>query len=312
MGSEQEGWIRVFAPATIGNVGPGFDVLGAAVEALGDELEARRCAQPGAHLLEVTGAAGLQVAADNTACVAAREVLARLGAPWGVELRLHKGLPVGSGLGSSGASAAAAATAVSLLADAPLGPNALLDACAEAERSACGAAHRDNVAPALLGGFVIVRADGSATRVHTPLRLHVALATPQRSLSTRRARQAIPGAIPLDEVVHNTAQVATLIYALAAGEVGLLREALHDRIAEPRRAPLIPGFAQAKQAALAAGALGASISGAGPTIFALCADGAAATSAAAAMSAALHAQGEPHAIRATRIAERGARRIEVQ
>lgn len=303
-------WIKVFAPATIGNVGPGFDVLGAAVAGLGDELDARRCARAGAHLLEVTGGSSLAVDADNTACVAARAVLAGIGASWGVELRLHKGLPVGSGLGSSGASAAAAARAVALLADEPVADALLLDACAEAERSACGSPHRDNVAPALLGGFVIVRADGGVTRVRTPLRLHVALISPARSLPTREARRVIPEAIPLGEVVHNTAQVATLVYALAHGDAALIREALDDRIAEPRRAPLIAGFAQVKQAALAAGALGASISGAGPTIFALCADLAAAERAAAVMSATLDALGEPHVARATAIAERGARRIE--
>ena len=262
--------VSVLAPASIGNVGPGFDVLGLAIDGLGDRVLARRTDCPGVELLKISGT-DLPLSNDNTACVAARLVLEKLGVSWGLQLELEKGLPVGSGLGSSGASAAAAAYAANYLAGNPLDGRILLDACAEAEAAACGAAHRDNVAASLFGGFVLVRADGSYTKIDTDLKLAIALLTPAESLATRTARAAIPTELPRDETVANAAALATLVYAVAVNDSRLIRGAIVDQIAEPRRAHLIPGFLQTKEAALEAGALGASISGAGPTIFALCA-----------------------------------------
>jgi homoserine kinase len=300
--------VSVYAPATVGNVGPGYDVLGLALEAPGDTLRARRTDRPGVRLLRVTGEFALPPADErNTACVAARLTLERLGSPFGLELELHKGLPIGSGMGSSGASAAAAATAANLLAGAPLLPEQLVSACAGAEAAACGAAHADNVAPALLGGVTIVRGPEDVSRVPTGLDLALALVSPADPLPTRRAREAIPGAIPTGEVIHNMAQVASLVLALTTDDAGLLRRALSDRIAEPRRAPLVPGFAEVKRAALEAGALGASLSGAGPTTFGLCLGREAAAAAADAMSAALDVLGIHHARRVAGLGRRGAR-----
>ncbi|MBW2735052.1 MAG: homoserine kinase [Deltaproteobacteria bacterium] len=272
--------VRVYAPASIGNVGPGFDVLGLCLESPGDRIFARR-AEKGVRMTRLVPLdekdcpAVVSVMppmdARNTACVAATAVLERLGVDWGVELELYKGLPVGSGLGSSGASAVAAAVAVNELAGAPLRREELLFACAKAEGAACGAPHADNVAPALLGGFVLVRSNGSVTRIESPLSLWVAMVTPKAELPTREARAAIPTEIPLAEAVHNSAQLATMVYGLACGDLSLLQGAIDDHIAEPRRALMIPAFFEVKAAALQAGALGCSISGAGPSIFALCA-----------------------------------------
>lgn len=306
--------ITVFAPATIGNVGPGFDVLGLAVATPGDIVRARRVDESGARLIAVRRG-DPQITTlppcsnDNTACVAARAVLERLGVSWGVELQLEKGLPVGSGLGSSGASAVAAAVAINELAGRRLSRLEMLPACIAAEASACGAGHADNVAPALLGGFVLVRADGVAVPLETELALWVALVTPDQSLPTRKARAAIPAAIPRDEWVHNAGQLGTLIYALAKSDVELLRGAIDDRIAEPRRAHLIPGFLEAKRAALEADALGASIAGAGPTIFALCEDAPQAERVADAMAAALEQVGVDHRRRVSPVSSEGARLI---
>jgi homoserine kinase len=318
-GTEHPEQVTVFAPATVANVGPGYDVLGLAVEAPGDHVRARAIERPGVHLAEVTGDHPKLPPADdgNTACVAARLVLRRVAELWperavpGVELTLHKGLPVGSGLGSSGASAAAAAQAVNLLCGAPLATGELVVFCAEAEAAACGSAHPDNVAPSLLGGVTLVRAvdDVIAVPVAPRLELTVALVTPRQELPTRLARRAIPGQIPLAEALHNMAHLGALICALQRGDGALLSRALSDRIAEPRRAPLIEGFAAVKQAALDAGALGASISGAGPTIFALCSGAPTVHAAADAMSATLTRLGRPHEVRVSAVASSGAREV---
>ena len=182
--------------------------------------------------------------------MAARLVLEHLSYPMpGVELELDKGLPLGSGLGSSGASAAAAAQAVNQLCGAPLSPGELVGFCAQAEAAACGAAHPDNVAPSLLGGVTLVRAmdDVVAVEVAPSLELTVALVTPARPLPTRLAREAIPAQIPLAQALHNMAHLGALICALQRGDGALLARSLSDQIAEPRRAPLIEGFAAVKQ-----------------------------------------------------------------
>ncbi|MCA9672254.1 MAG: homoserine kinase [Myxococcales bacterium] len=302
--------VRVFAPATVGNVGPGYDVLGLAIDGVGDIVHAHRIDEPGAaRLLRIEGA-DMQPADDNTAVVGARGALALCKADFGVELVLEKGLPIGSGLGSSGASAAAAAMAVNLLAGSPLPPDAFVGVCAEAERVASGAPHADNVAPALLGGVVLLTPHGRPIRIHSELELGVALVTPAQRVETRYARETIPASIPLVEAISNNAMLATLVYALATNNAELLRGTITDRIAEPRRAPLIKGFAEAKQAALDAGALGASISGSGPTIFALCNDVAKADAVQKAMSEALHEINIAHVHRASPVAKRGAHAID--
>jgi homoserine kinase len=306
-------WIEVFAPATVANLGPGYDVLGLALERPGDRVRARRCEEPGVRLTRVTGDHALPPAGPhNTAAVAARLVLERLDESRGMELELHKGLPIGSGLGSSGASAAAAARATDLLCGTRLPEAELVQICAAAEAVACGSAHPDNVAPALLGGITLVREPSDVVRIELPetLELHLALVSPHQELPTRLAREAIPEKIPLADAVHNSAHLAALVYGLASGDLELVRRSMHDRIAEPRRAHLIEGFAEVKAAALDAGALGASISGAGPSIFALCADRAGADRARGAMSDALTRLGRPHDSRVSGISPRGARQVD--
>ncbi len=276
---------------------------------------ARRRETPGVCLLDVRGADPAltslpPVSGDNTVCVAARQVLEQLGVQWGLELELEKGLPVGSGLGSSGASAVAGAVAANALAGAPLTAAELLPACVVAEAAACAAAHGDNVAPALFGGFVLLRSDGAPIPLRSPLTLWVAVVTPAQSLSTRQARAAIPNRIPRSEAVHNNAQLATLIYGVATGDLDALKVAIDDRIAEPRRAPLIPGFVAVKRAALEAGALGSSIAGAGPSTFALCADEATAQVVALAMGETLEGLGISGRTIVSPVARDGARVID--
>lgn len=285
MSRAADGSIRVFAPATVANLGPGFDVLGLAVEGAGDVVTARRSPTRGVRLVAVRGADDLpRDAASNTAGIAAHAVLARSGLDAGIELELDKGLPSGSGLGSSAASAAAAAHAVNLALGSPLRKAELLEPCLEAEAAVAGR-HGDNVAPALLGGIVLVRSLDPPDLVRLPAfpGLHVAVVTPDLRLSTRDARAALPDRVPLASLVETAANLAGLVTALHSGDAALLSRCLHDPVVTPARVGLIPGAEAALEAARDAGALGASISGAGPSLFALCRSRRSADEAAAAM-----------------------------
>jgi homoserine kinase len=268
--------VRVFAPATVSNVGPGFDVLGFALHRPGDIVEAELHGSPGVHMVEVTGDGGvLPMAADrNAASAAAAEVLRCAGralASPGIAVRLHKGMPLASGLGSSGASAAAGAVAANLLLGRLLPPLEVVRCAMAGERAACGSAHADNVAPAVLGGFVLVRSYNpfEVVRLPVPDGLHVAVVHPHCEVSTAEARARLsdrPFLLP--DIVANAGNLAALVAALHQGQLPLLGRSIADRLVEPIRAAMIPGFADVKQAALDAGALGCSISGSGPSLFA--------------------------------------------
>lgn len=265
--------VSAFAPATVANLGPGFDVLGLALEGPGDVVTARLSASPGVRLLRIEGDDGKlpRDSGANTATIAAAATLRRAGIEAGVELELVKGLPIGSGLGSSAASAAAAAYAVNLLVGSPLRKIELVGPCLEAEGAVAGR-HADNVAPALLGGLILVHSVDplDLIRLPVPEGLTIAVVSPRMELSTRDARAALPEAVPLRALVANTASVGALVAACHSGDLALLSRSLRDAVATPARARLIPGCDAVFAAALDAGALGSSISGAGPSIFALC------------------------------------------
>jgi homoserine kinase len=286
--------VRVFAPATVANLGPGFDVLGLALVEPGDTVTASLADERGVRIRRVRGDKGALPleATANTAGIAAEEVLRRAGAEGGVELELDKGLPLGSGLGSSAASAAAAALAVNLLLDSPLSRPELIECCVEAEAAVSGR-HADNAAPAVLGGLVLVRSTDplDVAALPVPESLVVTVVTPEFELPTRRAREALPERIPLGDLVRNTANVAALVHALHAGDAELLGRSLVDSIVTPARAKLIPGCPQVIRAAREAGAIGSSISGAGPSVFALCRSRDGAAEVAAAMAAAFRQAG---------------------
>ncbi len=266
------GKIEVFAPATVANLGPGFDVLGLALAAPGDRVVARLATGSGVRITEILGDGGAlpREATANTAGIAAAAVLRKARIDAGVELSLDKGMPLGSGLGSSAASAAAAAFAVNQLIDSPFSPMELIEPCLEAEAAVSGR-HADNVAPALLGGLVLVRSTDPLDVVALPVPedLWVTVVTPAFELPTRKARQALPDRVPLQGMVRNTANLGGLVHALHTGDLALLARCMVDDIVTPARAELIPGCTQVIRAALAAGALGSSISGAGPSVFAL-------------------------------------------
>jgi homoserine kinase len=262
--------IRVFAPGSVGNVGPGFDILGLAVDGLGDIVHAVKSAAPGISIAD-PGAPSLPTdPAKHTSGIAALEVLRRARAGFGLVLRIEKGLPLAGGQGGSAASAVAGALAASLLLDSPLEPSVLLAAALAAEAVVSGQ-HADNVVAILLGGLVLIRRlePLDLIRLPVPSALRIVLAHPDQAMPTRTGRAVLPAAILREDAVHQAAQVGALVSAAYSGDLELFGRAIDDRIAEPVRAPLLPGFAEAKQAALAAGALGCSISGSGPTSFAL-------------------------------------------
>jgi len=263
-----------FAPATVGNVICGFDVLGLALEAPGDRVTARRTDGPGVASLEIRGDGG-RLPRDverNAASAAVLALLAEVEAAVGVGLELEKGLPLAGGMGGSAASAVAGVVA----ADAVLGLNAsrelLLAAALEGERTAAGSAHPDNAAPALLGGIVLCRPGARHPTVPLPVPpgLSVALLHPHLELETRAARAALGNAVALDDAIAQWGNTAAAVAALHERDLDLLADALEDRVAEPVRASQIPAFGEVKGAALAAGALGSGLSGAGPSIVALC------------------------------------------
>ena len=270
--------LRVFAPATIANLGPGFDVLGLALERPGDLVEAELTDGPGVEIAGVTGDGGrLSTDPDrNVVGRAAGDVLRRAGgertAGSGIRIWLHKQMPLASGLGSSGASSVAGAVVANELLGRPFSRAGLLESAMEGERTASGAAHADNVAPSLLGGIVLIRSYAPLEIVSLPVpaRLWIAVAHPHVELATATARQVVQAhQYGIAEAVANLGNLGALVAALHSGDLGLLGRSVEDALVEPLRAPLIPGFADVKAAARAAGALGCSIAGAGPSVFAI-------------------------------------------
>ena len=311
--------VRVFAPATIANLGPGFDCLGVAIDGPGDTLEARTVpgGTPGVTIEEITGdAAGIPLEVErNCAGRAAQVVLARAvgkaAKASALVLRLHKGLPRGSGLGSSAASAVAGAVAAHMLLGTPLGSNALLEAALEGECVASGGRHADNLAAALLGGFTIVRSHDplDVVRLEAPALLRFVVVLPAMTLETRHARAILPESVPLTAAVANWANAAAMVAAVARGSAADLGRAVVDRVVEPARKHLIPGFDDVRKAALEAGAHGCSISGAGPSLFAV-----ATADTGAAVAAAMQAAFARHGLETRAVVcapdNRGARRVE--
>ena len=300
---------RAFAPGSIGNIGPGLDILGCAITGPGDSVEARRIDAIGVQI-EHAGHPDLPTdPLRNASAIAAAEVLRIAGASsMGVALRITKGLPLAGGQGGSAASAVAGALATNALLDEPLDRRVLLGAALVAEERLAGR-HIDNLAPALYGGIVLVRSIDPLEVIHLPVpaSLRIVLVHPKMLLRTADARAVLPDQVPRATAIAQAAVVAAMVVAFCTGDLLHLRGAVDDRIAEPARTPLLPGFRAAKQAALNAGALGCSISGGGPSSFALADSDATAHDVLRAMLAAYEEHGIPADGRVERIDERGAR-----
>ena len=261
-----------FAPASVGNVGVGFDILGHTVAALGDKVRATRRAERGVAIRSITGTVeNLPLAAEkNTAGMAVLALCRELGLPYGFDLDIEKGIPLGSGLGGSAASAVAGIVAATALVGERLDRTELLKFAMQGEAVASGSVHVDNIAPSLYGGLVLtVGIDNPFVKqIPVPDSIRCVLVHPHMVLPTREARAILSKSVPLSDVIWQQANLAGFLAGCFTNDIALIRESLLDVVIEPQRQVLIPGFVDVKQAALAAGALGGSISGAGPTVFA--------------------------------------------
>lgn len=264
--------ITAFAPASVSNLNCGFDVLGFALDAPGDKVELRANNSGVVRIGGITGDGGLlpREAEKNTASAVIQRYLDQTGIRQGVDVFVHKMMPLNSGLGSSAASSVAALVAINAMMGNLLSREALLPLALEGERLACGHAHADNVAPSLLGGLVLIRSYDPLEVVSLPVPpdLWCVVVHPDVSVPTKTARQMLPVQIPLGTAVRQWGNLAGLVAALFRNDMALLARSMHDGIAEPVRSPLIPHFDDMKQAALQEKAIAFGISGSGPTIFA--------------------------------------------
>jgi homoserine kinase len=267
-------FVKVFAPASIGNVSCGFDVLGLAVQSPGDEVFIVLNDSAEVTIKSIIGDDGrLPLESNkNTAGVAVIEFLKSIESNQGVEITLYKNLPLGSGMGSSAASAVAAVVAINHLMGEPLRREELLPFVMEAERIACGSAHADNVAPSLLGGLILIRQNQplDIITIPTPKELVCVLVHPHIEVKTKDARSVLKSTISLKDGITQWANTAALVAGMMKDDYELIGRAIVDVVAEPLRSDLIPGFDKVKKTAMENGALGCGISGSGPTIFCLC------------------------------------------
>jgi len=272
--------VTAFAPASIGNVGVGFDMLGLALAGVGDRVTAKRTDTAGISIAEVRGLDGeihpyLSTERDhNTASIAAQALWQAHGGSSGVELLIRKGVPLQSGMGSSAASAVAGAVAVNALLPKPLPHEQLLPYALEGEKYASGALHADNVAPSLIGGLVLCPAVllPKMVPLRTPSGVSSVLIHPELQINTAHARRSLAKGYTLEQWLSQQGYLAGFIAGCVADDHDLIRRSFHDVIIEPQRSASVACFDAVKEAALKADVLGASISGSGPSIFALCAD----------------------------------------
>ena len=266
-----------FAPATVSNVAVGFDILGFAVEQVGDRVTVSTTEEPSVTVREITGAGGAAAdpgipsgPAHNTATVGLIALREDLKLSCGFEVSIGKGIALGSGMGGSAASAVAGLVAANSLLERPLDAEALLGYALLAEQAASAAVHPDNVAPCLFGGLILVTSVSPLRYVRLPVpeQILTVLAHPHTRIDTRGARRLLRPEVPLADYVRQSARLAGFVAGCYTNDYELIGDCLRDVVIEPQRAALIPGFAEVKAAAIEAGALGASISGSGPTAFA--------------------------------------------
>jgi len=269
-----ESEVTVFAPASMGNVAVGYDVLGSALDGLGDRVTVRRLDTPVVRIGTITGrVTDLPTdPTENTATVALSSLRDATDIGGGFEVSIEKGIPLGSGLGGSAASAVGAVVAGADLLPGTWSKEELLPHALAGEAVASGDLHPDNVAPCLYGGLVLTREmdPPDVVPIPVPAGVHCVLVHPDRVMPTREARACLPDSIPLADSVRQTAHLGAFVAGCYRNDFDLIGRALRDLIVEPHRAALVPGFADVQEAAMTAGALGCSLSGAGPTLFAWC------------------------------------------
>lgn len=266
--------VKAFAPATISNVAVGFDIMGFPMKSPGDEVIIRKATEPGLKITKITKGKGLSYEIDkNTAGVAAKKMLEHLGRQdEPLEMEIHKKMPFGTGLGSSAASAVAAVVAINKMLKTGLTKQELLPFAMEGEQVASGAWHGDNVIPCMMGGIILIRDNATLdfTKLYVPTGLRYVAILPQATVLTSESRSILSDKVSLKQMITQTGNAATLVAALYSSDFDKISRCLNDVVIEPQRAHLIPEFYEMKQKAIDAGALGFSISGSGPGMFALC------------------------------------------
>jgi homoserine kinase len=263
--------IKIFCPATLANLSCGFDVLGLCLDNVGDEMLIRKSDQKGVRITKLVGADLPLETEKNVAGVAALAMLEALQSDAGFDIEIYKNIKAGSGIGSSAASSAGAVFGINELLGKPFKIKDLVPFAMQGEKLACGNAHADNVAPALLGGFTLVRSYSplDIIKIESPSELYATVVHPQIELKTSDARSVLKQTVSLKSAIMQWGNVGGLIAGLYTKDYDLIGRSLHDEIVEPLRSVLIPGFDLVKQTALENGALGSGISGSGPSIFAL-------------------------------------------
>jgi homoserine kinase len=305
--------VAAYAPATVSNVACGFDIMGFALDEPGDRVTVRFSKGKNVTIRRISGCTSPlpMDPARNTAGAPVVEMLRHLGVRRGIEIEIRKGLPGGTGIGSSAASAVAAAVACDALLGAGLSKHELLGFALYGEQIASGGVHVDNLSPSLWGGFVLIRGYDPPDIVQIPVsaKLWCVIVRPHLEVRTSEARKVLPKTVPLADVVRQTGNAAGLVAGLMSGDLGLISRSLHDVIAEPARQHLVPAFSEIKKAALGAGALGCSLSGSGPSVFALTDSRELAGRIGSAMGAILDRISCPHTIIVSGINSTGARII---
>lgn len=263
--------IKIFAPATVANISCGFDVLGCCLDAIGDEMIIRKSSEKGVKITKIIGE-DLPLETDkNVAGVAALALLKKINhnIQYGFEIEIYKKIKPGSGIGSSAASAAGVVFAINEILNRPFNKLELVEFAREGERLACGSPIADNVAPAIFGGFTLVKSTDPLKIIELPSLkgLYATIIHPQIEIKTEDSRSILPSMVELSIAVKQWANLGSLIHALHTNDYLLFSESLTDYIVEPYRSKLIPDFKKVKENAIKAGALGCGISGSGPSIF---------------------------------------------
>lgn len=263
--------IRIFSPATVANVACGYDVLGFCLDTIGDEMIIRTTKKKGIYITKIEGFDLPWDAEKNVAGVSALAMIADAQPEFGFEIEIYKKIKPGSGIGSSSASAVGSVFAINELLGRPYNKTQVTDFAMKGEALASGSEHADNLAPGIFGGFTLVKSSSplEILQLPTPKDMFATIIHPQIEVKTSDARAILPKSFPLQDVITQWANLGSFVHALHTADYDLLKRSLQDVIVEPHRSQLIPHFAEVKQAALNNGALGAGISGAGPSIFAL-------------------------------------------
>ena len=304
--------VKVYGPATVSNVGPGFDLMGFALEAPGDEMLVRTNDKGELVLLNETDCPLPLDPEKNVAAVAARSLLDELGSKQGFDLVFRKKINPGSGVGSSAASCVCAVVGINHLLGSPFETAALIPYAMDGETTASGAVHADNIAPALLGGFTLIRGYDPLDIKHIPYPedLWCAVVHPDREIKTLESRKLIPQQVPLKTALEQCGNLAGLVAGLATADYGLITRSVTDVFAEPYRVQQLPSFRDLRQSALEAGSLGTGLSGSGPSVFSLCRGGDMASSVGQVMQEHFSNHGIESALYVSRISQAGCRILE--